>query len=114
MQKPYATADRIAQQRKYFQSAIWPGSCFLGRQVKHGRFQDVPIVEATYVDDEALHVSGLNPKALDSAIEMLLRDLIATFNAHGFKITWAPRKSEAVLRYRGTGAKLAYESRIHD
>jgi len=76
--------------------------------------ESVPIVEATYVDDEALFLSASSPKALDNAINILLTELILTFAAHGFQINWKPGKSEAMLRYRGRGAQKAAEARLHE
>ena len=76
--------------------------------------ESVPIVEATYVDDEALYLSASSPKALDKAIDILLDELISTFSAHGFKINWSPKKSEALLKYRGHGAKQAHEARMYE
>ena len=92
-----------------------PHQPFFGKaRANSDEHQLVPIVEATYVDDEALFLSASSPKALDSAISILLTELISTFAAQGFQINWAPKKSEAILRYRGKGAKQASEARMHD
>ena len=92
-----------------------PQSAFFSKpSANSDAHESVPIVEATYVDDEALFLSASSPKALDTAIDILLIELIATFSAHGFQINWKPGKSEAILKYRGQGARAAAEARLHE
>jgi len=91
-----------------------PHSAFFCKSSLNSNEHDVPIVEATYVDDEALYLSASSPKALDRAIDILLTELIGIFAAHGFQINWNPGKSEAILKYRGHGAKNAAEARLHE
>ena len=71
------------------------------------------MVEATYVDAEALFLSANSPKTLDRAIHILLTELCVIFAAHRFKPNWALGKSGAILKYRGKGAKQAYDARMN-
>eukprot|EP00973_Karenia_brevis_P065480 9098082-Karenia_brevis.AAC.1 len=67
------------------------GSAFFSCPGETGDAVCTPLVEATSVDDEALYLSASSPKALDRAIEILLKLLLDVFTKHGFKINWAPK-----------------------
>ena len=62
------------------------------------------VVEATFVDDEALFISATSPKKLDQAISSVLSDLCEVFGANGFVIHWKPGKTDCLLKHRGTDA----------
>ncbi|CAE8732350.1 unnamed protein product [Polarella glacialis] len=72
------------------------------------------IVEATYVDDEALLLSASSPSLLDKAIDVLFDCLLQCFTRFSLKINWAPGKSEAMLAYRGKHAVKHREARRRD
>ena len=60
-----------------------------------------PVVEVTYVDDEAFKLAASSPRLLVFAIDTLLSELVATFNAFGFHINWGAGKTEAFVTFRG-------------
>ena len=60
-----------------------------------------PIVEITYVDDEAITIAASSPRALWKAINFLLQELIDAFSMFGFQINWNPGKTEAFVTFRG-------------
>lgn len=76
--------------------------------------QDHEVVEATFVDDEALALVASSPKALDKAIGMLLEIVTEVFEQFLLKISWKKGKSEALLRYRAKGATQATQNRKQD
>ena len=59
------------------------------------------VVDAAFVDDECLVLLASSPRALDLAIEVLLRTLVVTFRKLHLAINWKPGKTEALLCYRG-------------
>ena len=63
-----------------------------------------PIVEITYVDDEAITIAASSPRALWKAINFLLQELIDAFSMFGFRINWNPGKTEAFVTFRGKHA----------
>ena len=69
---------------------------------------DAPVVEATYVDDEALYLSSSSPKVLAYAVNTLLELLVAAFKRYAFVINWKRGKTEIMLKMRGKNAKRVY------
>ena len=65
---------------------------------------DIPLVELTYVDDEALLLSARSPAALLSAQASLLSHVCTVFRSMGFVINWKAGKSECFLIFRGKRA----------
>ena len=65
------------------------------------RTDEHEVVEATFVDDEALVLVASSPKSLDKAINCLLEAVTEVFERFLLKMNWAKGKSEALLRYRG-------------
>ena len=61
----------------------------------------VPVIEATFVDHEALFISAPSPKKLDQAISCVLDNLCSVFGANGFVINWKKEKTECLLKHRG-------------
>jgi hypothetical protein len=72
---------------------------------------DTPVVEVTYVDDEAAVVVAPSPAALDIAIDILLRSYVEVFSDYGLVINWHKGKSEALLVYRGHHAARHLDAR---
>ena len=72
---------------------------------------DAPVVEVTYVDDEAAVVVSRSPAALDTAIEILLQSYVDVFSDYGLVINWQKGKSEALLVYRGKRAVQHLDAR---
>jgi hypothetical protein len=64
------------------------------------------IVEATYVDDEALYLAAPTAKRLEQVMGISIEILIRTFHEHGFTINWKPGKSEAIVQLRGRDAAV--------
>ena len=58
----------------------------------------MPVVKATFVDDEALFVSATSSKKLDQAIGCILDNLCNVFGANGFVINWKKGKTECLLK----------------
>jgi len=50
------------------------------------------VVEATYVDDEALYLAAPTAKRLHEVMGLSIEILIMTFHEHGFTINWKPGK----------------------
>ena len=61
-----------------------------------------------------LLLSANSPKTLDRAIDILLTELCVIFAAHGFQMNWAPKRSDAIVKYRGKCAKEANVARMHE
>jgi hypothetical protein len=64
------------------------------------------VVEITYVDDEAITLAASSPAALLQAIDMLMKVLVDTFLAFGFRINWSAGKTEGFVVFRGKHASL--------
>ena len=71
-----------------------------------------PVVEATYVDDEALYMSTNTPKQMQAALVKLLVLVGHTLRRYGFVINWSKGKSEIMLRMRGKGAREVYAETV--
>ena len=67
----------------------------------------VPIVEATYVDDEAVFLSSHSPASLVFAMHTLINELVSTFTAFCLRINWSKRKTEAFVKFRGKASSNA-------
>ena len=72
---------------------------------------DVPVVEVTYVDDEAAAVVASSPATLDTAIDCMLRAYCEVFAMFGLSTNWQKGKSEGLLAYRGRHAARHLEAR---
>ena len=59
------------------------------------------VVEATYVNDEALYLPTSSPAQMAAAITTLLSLITATFGRYGFKLNWTKGKSECMLQLCG-------------
>ena len=70
------------------------------------------LVEATYVDDEAIYLSANSPKALAAAVQETLAVLQQEFARFAFKINWAKGKTEMMLRLRGKNATRTYSELV--
>ena len=57
-----------------------------------------PLCDATYVDDEALVLLAKSPKPSDEGFNIMLDMLVSTFSSFGLDITWAPGKTEVMLK----------------
>ena len=88
--------------------------CFLESPSPDSKATLHEYIEATYVDDECLMLSGSTPRMLDIAIEFVLQDLVDVFHEYGLNINWAPGKSECLLKYRGKNAQKHELSRTHE
>ena len=73
----------------------------------HDAADGAPVVEATYVDDEALLLASSSPAALVIAIKQLVTELVAVFAAFNLQINWARGKTEAFVRFRGKASQDA-------
>jgi len=73
-----------------------------------------PLVEVTFVDDEAIGIVASSPAALDKAIDVIVASLRSAFTAFNLHINWKKGKSEAMLRYRGRGAAKRLDARRSD
>ena len=71
----------------------------------------VPLVELTYVDDEALLLSSTSPAALLRAHMLSMQILTDTFHEFGFRINWKAGKTECMFVWRGKHA-VAHQ-RLH-
>ena len=71
----------------------------------------VPLVELTYVDDEALLLSSTSPAALLKAHMLMMQILTDTFREFGFRINWKAGKTECMFVWRGKHA-VAHQ-RLH-
>jgi hypothetical protein len=70
-----------------------------------------PLVEVTFVDDEAIGIIASTPAALDKAIDVIVDALRTAFAAFNLNINWKQGKSEAMLRYRGRHAAKRLDAR---
>ncbi|CAK0829298.1 unnamed protein product, partial [Prorocentrum cordatum] len=63
-----------------------------------------PVIDAAFVDDEAVGLLSTSAGALNSAIEAFLRMLTSVFSKLYLDINWASGKTEASIALRGHGA----------
>ena len=61
----------------------------------------VPVLDAAFVDDEAIAILAKTPAQLDKAAGTLLQHLVKICQPMRLDINWAVGKTEAFLRYRG-------------
>jgi hypothetical protein len=72
------------------------------------------ILDAAFVDDEAIMLTAKTPAKLDMAINILLESLVKIFAILRLEINWKPGKTEAILQYRGRDATAKTQSRRKD
>ena len=70
-----------------------------------------PVLDAAFVDDEALVILGKTPRALDLAIDALLNTVFTVFDCLHLQLNANPGKTVALLQYRGKSAKQRREAR---
>ena len=91
-----------------------PGGAFWLPPSSNTGAQDVPVIDATFVDDDAIVLVAPTPRLLDHAISRLLEITVQVFSLLSLRINWKPGKSEAMLKYRGRRACKHYEARRID
>jgi hypothetical protein len=72
---------------------------------------DTPIVDAAFVDDECIMLTASSPRALDIAINTLLKVIVRVYSILRLEINWKPGKTECFLRYRGKNATKRLDAR---
>ena len=65
---------------------------------------DDNVIDAAFVDDEAVVLIARTPRLLQRAIKILLDVLPETFRRCKLEINWAPGKTEGLLVLRGKHA----------
>ena len=70
--------------------------------------------ENTYVDDDAFTIVVDSASDLIPALRSLARLVTSAFRAHGLCLNYKANKTEAMVAFRGAGAKLAYHSLVVD
>ena len=109
MMRSSLSAAGIAVQFKYSSGApFWTPTDETARHTAD------PLVEVTFVDDEAIGIVASSPAALDKAIDVIVASLRSAFTAFNLHINWKKGKSEAMLRYRGRGAAKRLDARRSD
>ena len=109
MMRTDLVAAGIAVQFKYSSSApFWSPADAAARHTTD------PLVEVTFVDDEAVGIVASSPATLDKAIDVIVASLRAAFTAFNLNINWKQGKSEAMLRYRGRNAAKRLDARRSD
>lgn len=68
-------------------------------------------LHAAFIDDEALAIMAKQPRELDVAIDILMEVLFEVFENLHLLVNASPGKTEALLQYRGRGAKGHREAR---
>ena len=71
------------------------------------------VVEATFVDDEALFLCSSSPALLNRSVNILLSSIIDIFGAFGFEINFKRGKTEGMFHYRGKKSRQASEKLLH-
>ncbi|CAK0801015.1 unnamed protein product [Prorocentrum cordatum] len=67
----------------------------------------VPVGEVTYVDDEAVLIVGEDNASLNRNVALVAEAAHTTMEKHGMQLNWKPGKSEALIMWRGKGARAA-------
>ena len=67
----------------------------------------VPAADVTYVDDEAILIVADTAESLNAKLSQVAAAAHETMAAHGMLLNWKPGKSEAILMWRGAGARAA-------
>ena len=62
------------------------------------------ILDAAFVDDEALAMTAASPRLLDRAVSVLQLAVTIVFKALHLEINWGEGKTECILKYRGKSA----------
>ena len=70
-------------------------------------YEEVPIFDVTFVDDEAIVITAAVPATLSQRFSRAVQLLVEVFDHYGVAINWKPRKTEAIISYRGKNAKAA-------
>ena len=77
-----------------------------GCETSFSNGEGVPVVEVTYVDDQAFLLGATSAKLLMQAIQLLLTHLVNIFRSFGLCINWKPGKTEGFVTFRGKGSAL--------
>ncbi|CAK0804335.1 unnamed protein product [Prorocentrum cordatum] len=72
---------------------------------------DVDSVDDAFVDDEAFFACASSPARLDAAIDKMLEVISSVYSLLALEMSFKPRKTEASLKYRGTGCTAARQAR---
>ena len=70
-----------------------------------------PVLDAALVDDKALVLVAKTPRALDPAIDALLKTVFVVFDCLHLHLNASPGKTEALLLYLGKSATARREAR---
>eukprot|EP00973_Karenia_brevis_P055075 7656627-Karenia_brevis.AAC.1 len=68
------------------------------------RDRETHVVDAAFVDDEAVVLVARTPQLLDAAIDIALDALVDIFDCLHLELNFKAGKSECLVKYRGTGA----------
>ena len=68
------------------------------------------LVEATYVDDEAVAIVASSPRALRAALQEVVTAYQEIFAKFGLTLNWGRGKSEAMIQLRGSSASQVLDS----
>ena len=90
-----------------------PGAAFWGTDVGEAP-EMVNVADCTFVDDECVVVMQPTAAALDTAIDKVLSHITNIFSALRLEINWSPGKTEAMIRFRGSGSQVVLERRRVD
>ena len=66
------------------------------------------------MDDECIVLVSKSARQLEAAIPKALNALVESFSALDLEINWSKGKTEALVRFRGSGAQQVFASHCHD
>ena len=101
--------DRLADANivlrlKYSKGPFWAS------QFSHQNPCEQSVIDATFIDDEAIALVSASPRAFRDAIKILVEILPDTFRKFRLQINWSPGKTEAMMVWRGKHATEVRES----
>ena len=70
-----------------------------------GDITHTPVMEATFVDDEALLLFARSPSTLESHIDFVLSVVVDEFERCNMNVNWKKGKTELILHFRGKHSK---------
>ena len=64
----------------------------------------IPVIDVTFVDDEAVTFTAASPATLDHHLRLPVSCLSDILSCFGFSINWKMGKTEVIVKYRGRHA----------
>ena len=91
--------------------SLGTGAAFNTDTMCDSKENDVPVLGAAFVDDEAIAILAKPPAQLDKSVKLVLKHVVRICTQMRLEINWSPGKTEGLLRYRGHGGAKRLEQK---